>query len=231
MNKLTGKDIAKMIDHSLLRPEMTEKEIVEECRVAREYDVATVCVRPYDVALCKKLLAGSNVLVSVVVGFPHGNSTIEAKYFEAKKALDDGATELDLVLPIGKVCSEQWVYVEQELRTIVNETKSRGAILKVIFENYYLTADQIAACCILCEKIGVEFVKTSTGYAPGGATIEDVKLMRENCSPSIQIKAAGGIRDLKQFMLLYQAGATRQGTRSTKEIIEEALLQERDGKL
>ena len=223
---LTAKDIAGMIDHSLLRPDMTRDEVIKECEIARKYNVKTVCVRPYDVQLCREQLQGSDVEISVVVGFPHGNSKTVVKFYEAEKAIQDGARELDVVLPLGKVKSGEFDYVTEEVRALVELSRHNGAILKVIFENHYLTDKEIIKCCEICSDLEVDFVKTSTGYAPEGAKIEHVKLMRKSSGPHVSVKAAGGIRTLDEFIGFYQAGATRQGTRSPRAIIEEALRRE-----
>lgn len=223
--------LAKMIDHSLLRPEMTEKEVKEGCALAARYEVATVCVRPYDTALCKELLSGTTVGVSVVVGFPHGNSSTAVKVYEAEQAMADGAVELDLVMPIGKVCSEDWDYVEKDVGAVIEAAHRKNVPVKVIFENHYLSEAQIVRCCRICGALQADFVKTSTGYAPTGALVEHVRLMRRSCTSAVSIKAAGGIRDLSTFLTLLAAGADRQGTRSTGAILEEALQLERQGRL
>lgn len=223
MKNLTSKHIAKMIDHSLLRPDMTRAEIDEGCEIALKYNTASVCVRGYDVKYCAEKLQGSDVLISAVTGFPHGNSTTESKVFETEKAIDNGATEIDVVMPIGLVLSGEYDYMKKEISEVLNVCVKRNAILKVIFENHYLTKEQLIECCKICDSLNVDFVKTSTGYAPSGATVEDIKIMREYCKDSIEIKAAGGIRTLDQFIELYEAGATRQGTRATAQIIAEAI--------
>jgi deoxyribose-phosphate aldolase len=226
---LTIRNIVQMIDHSLLRPEITDAEVIDDCRRVRGYHVKTVMVRPLDVKLAMRELTGSDVLVCVVVGFPHGNNTTEVKVFEAEKAMDDGAVELDMVIPIGKFKAGDYRYVEDDVRAVVEVAHARSAIVKVILENHYLTDEEIVRACELCEKVGADFVKTSTGYAPTGATVEHVKLMRSSCSPKVGVKAAGGIRTLDQLLQFRAAGATRIGTRSTIEILEEAVKREREG--
>ncbi len=223
MKELTSKTIAKMIDHSLLQPNMTRQEIDEGCEIAIKYHTASVCVRGYDVAYCAKKLQGTDILVSVVTGFPHGNSSIESKVFETERAIDDGATEIDTVIPIGLVLSGEYDYMKKEIYEILNACIKKNAILKVIFENHYLNKDQIIQCSKICDDLNVHFVKTSTGYAPTGAVKEDIEIMRKYCKDSIEIKAAGGIRTLTDFINCYNAGAARQGTRSTVAIIEEAI--------
>ncbi|NTW71802.1 MAG: deoxyribose-phosphate aldolase [Eubacteriaceae bacterium] len=223
MKTLKAADIAKMIDHSLLQPQMTRDEIDEGCEIAAKYSTASVCVRGYDVEYCAKKLQGTDVFVSAVIGFPHGNSIIESKVFETNVTIDAGAKEIDMVIPIGLVLSGEYDYMKREVAAILDACVKKDAILKVIFENAYLTKEQLIECCKICDSLDVHFVKTSTGYAPSGATVEDIATMRKYCKDSIEIKAAGGIRTLDQFIDLYNAGATRQGTRSTAEIIEEAI--------
>ena len=229
--KLTAKDIAKMIDHSLLRPQLTREEVIEGCKLAKEYDVASVCVKPCDVRVAVDVLKGSNVLVTTVIGFPHGSHRTDVKVFEAEKALDDGAVELDMVLNIGRLLSREFDYVEQDIRAIVDVAHRRGFIVKVILENYYLTDELKEIACKICEKVGADFVKTSTGFAPGGATIEDLKLMRKSVKPSIQVKAAGGVRTLDGALAVRAVGGVRFGATATKSIMEEAYKREAAGTL
>lgn len=219
---LDVRDIGKMIDHPILKPEMTDSDVIEQCGIAIKYNVATVCVRPYDVALCKKILQNSDVLVSAVIGFPHGNHTTSVKVFEVNKAIEDGAVELDIVMPIGKIRSGDWDYVKEDVRAVTEACHERNVLVKIIFENAYLTNQEIVKCCKLCEELKVDFVKTSTGFADTGATVENIKLMRESCGPQVAIKASGGIRTLEQVLELYKAGANRIGTSSTQKIMEEA---------
>jgi len=229
---ITVKDIAAMIDHSLLRPDMTLDELMDGFRMARQYQVATCCVRPYDIELAIRELADSGVRVSTVVGFPHGSSTTKVKVFEAEKAMDAGVFDLDMVLAIGRLKSGDYDYVEQDIKAVVDAAHARSAIVKVIFECCYLTADEIVRACRICERVGADYVKTSTGYAAdGGATLEDVILMRKSCSPRVAVKAAGGIRTLDQTLKFRAAGAKMIGTRSTKEILEEAVRREKEGTL
>jgi len=230
-NTLTAKDVAAMIDHSLLRPDITLDELVEGFRMARRYQVATCCVRPYDVKIAKGELADSNVRVSTVIAFPHGASTTEAKVFEAMNAMDAGVADLDMVLAIGRLKSGDLDYVRNDIRAVVDAAHARSAIVKVILECCYLTDDEIAEACQLCEKAGADYVKTSTGYSHGGATLEDVILMRQSCSPKVSVKAAGGIRTLDATLRFRAAGAKMVGTRSTKEIMEEAFKREKEGAL
>lgn len=229
--KITVKEVASMINHSLLRPDMGHDEVVQDCKFCIEYDVGSVCCKPHHVSLCKSVLDGSSVKISSGVSFPHGNSTTAVKVAEAEQAMDDGADELDLVMPIGHVKSGDWDYVKQDVKAVVDAAHKRNVIVKVIFENALLTREEIVTCCTVCEEVGADFVKTSTGYGPSGSKLEDVRLMRETCSPAVEVKAAGGIRTLTQFLEMLDAGAVQQGTRSTKVIIEEARSQEADGSL
>lgn len=229
--KLTSRDIAAMIDHSLLRPQLTREEVVEGCRIAKQYAVASVCVKPCDVALSKKELEGSNVLVTTVIGFPHGSHRTEAKVMEAKLAMDDGAVELDMVLNIGRLLSREFDLVEKDIKAVVDVAHARGVIVKVILENFYLTDELKEIACRICEKAGADFVKTSTGFAAGGATIPDLKLMRKTCSPRVRVKAAGGVRTLDGALAVRAAGAVRFGATATKAIMEEAMKREREGTL
>ncbi len=219
---LTPDQVAALIDHAVLKPELTEEKLIEECYTAREHGAATVCVRPYDVRRAAEVVEGSSTGISAVVGFPHGNSVTGIKVEEAERAMQDGAVELDVVAPVGKIRSGAWEYLEQELEQLTGIIHPEGGILKVILENYYLSREQIMRCCMIGELLEVDYVKTSTGFAPTGARLEDVQLMREACSERVKIKAAGGIRTLKELLEFYQAGADRIGTSSTAGIIREA---------
>jgi deoxyribose-phosphate aldolase len=215
-------DIARMIDHSLLRPELTTADIVAGCAIARRYNVAAVCCASSDVAICRDALAGSDVVVAAVVGFPHGYVPTEVKVAEAARALEDGARELDMVLHIGRLLSGDFDYVKADITAVVDTAHARGARVKVILENCYLTDELKRAGCRLSEEAGADFVKTSTGFARGGATIEDIVLMRAAVSASVQVKAAGGVRDLDMALKVREAGATRFGATQTEAIMEEA---------
>jgi deoxyribose-phosphate aldolase len=217
---LTYAQLAKVIDHSLLRPELTEAEAIAGCELARRYHVASVCVKPADVALAARQLAGSDVAVGTVVGFPHGNSTTAVKVAEAQQALKDGATELDMVINIGALRSGKTDYVRNEIRAIV-ETAAGKALVKVILENAYLTDEQKVSACQLAEAAGADFVKTSTGFAPSGATLEDVRLMRRTVSDKVQVKCAGGVRTLPALLAMIDAGVTRSGATATAAILDE----------
>ncbi len=217
----TCADIAAMIDHSLLRPELTEDEIRAGCEVSKKYGVAAVCCTPSDVAVVKKHLARSKVKVASVVGFPHGNCRTETKVFEARLAIEDGADEIDMVLHIGRLRSGSFDYVRQDIKAVVDLAHRSGVLVKVILENCYLTDQLIETGCRLCEEAGADFVKTSTGFAPGGMTLENLKLMRRSVSPRIQVKAAGGVRDLDTALKVRELGATRFGATQTEKIMEE----------
>jgi deoxyribose-phosphate aldolase len=221
IDSLTERDIAKMIDHSLLRPELDDAFIAEGCRLAAEYDVATVCVRPTDVRRARQLLDGTDVGVAATVGFPHGNHLTATKVFEAQHALDDGANELDMVLQIGALKSGRDADVQADIVAVVEVAHARGAIVKVIFENAYLTDDEKIRACRLSEAAGADFVKTSTGYAPSGATHDDLRLMRANTSPHIQVKAAGGVRTLDALLEVMALGVTRIGATATKTLVDD----------
>src|SRR5688572_23590594 len=228
----TLRDLAKMIDHSLLHPTMTDDEIRKGCELSRKYDVATACVKPYAVPLAKEVLAGSDVGVCPVIGFPHGNSSTEIKVRETDSAARAGGSEIDMVVNIGKALGGDWAYVTTEIKAINDAVVAAGAILKVIFENDYLQDAHIIKLCEICSGAGVAFVKTSTGYGfvkqPDGsynykgATIPHLKLMRQSCPPNVQIKAAGGVRTLDDLLLVRSLGVARIGATATASILEEA---------
>jgi deoxyribose-phosphate aldolase len=216
---LTERDIAKAIDHSLLRPELDDAFVEAGCRLAAKYDVASVCVRPVDVRRAKAILDGTDVAVGTTVGFPHGSHATETKVFEAHRALADGATELDMVLQIGALRSGRDQDVEDDIGAVVEVAHAAGAIVKVIFENAYLTDEQKIRACRITEAAGGDFVKTSTGFAPSGATHDDLRLMRANTSPHIGVKAAGGVRTLDALLAVMDLGVTRVGATATETII------------
>jgi len=218
---LTLEQFAKTIDHSLLQPQLTEAEVVAGCELAARYHAASVCVKPYHVKLAAKLLAESDVLVSTVVGFPHGSSTTETKLAEALQALDDGAVELDMVINYGELRSGHLGYVRDEVKAICDLAHARGAKVKVIFENANLTDEQKIAACKLCDEAGADWVKTSTGFAPTGATVADIKLMRANVSDRVQVKAAHGVRTLATALEMIEAGVTRIGATATATICDD----------
>lgn len=218
----TYADVAKMIDHSLLRPVLTTGELEAGCRLAREYDVASVCILPYALSRCAELLAGSTVAPSTTIGFPHGGHATSTKVFEAERALDDGGKELDMVVNVSKVLSGDWAYVRDDVRAVLEPTHARGAKLKVIFENCYLEDAHKVRLCEICGELGVDWVKTSTGFGTGGATDEDLALMRRHSPAHVQVKAAGGVRDLDRLLRVRELGCTRSGATATKDMLDEA---------
>lgn len=213
-------EIAGMIDHSLLKPYLTDKEIEEGCRIADEYKTASVCVRPCDVKRAVEILKDSPVLVTSVIGFPHGTTTVQTKVFEAKEAIDNGAVELDVVLNIGKLKSKDYDYVKEDLKAVTEIAHENNVVVKAIFENCYLDDDEKISACEICNEIGVDYVKTSTGFGTGGAEDKDLKLMRENTDPEIKLKAAGGIRTLERAIEVKKMGCSRLGATATVGILE-----------
>jgi len=229
----TTKQLAGMIDHSILHPTMTDDDLIKGCELAKEYHTASVCVKPYGVKKAAELLEGSEVLVGCVIGFPHGNSSTKVKVYETEQAIKDGAIEIDMVINIGKALGGDWAYVENEIASIVAVTKKHNAILKVIFENDYMPDDQHKIkLCEICSKHKVDYVKTSSGYgfvkgedgkySYRGATEYDIALMRKHSDPAVKVKAAGGVRTLDDMLKMVEKGATRLGATATKAIIEEA---------
>ncbi len=230
--RYTYEEMAGMIDHSLLHPTMTDTDLEEGCRVAAKYGVASVCIKPYYVKRAAELLAGTGVAVGTVIGFPHGGSATEVKRYETEVACKDGATEIDMVINIGKALSGDWDYVDRDIRAVVDEAHRHGALVKVIFENDFITDDAMKVrLCAICEATGAEFVKTSTGYgfvrgADGkysykGATEHDLMLMRASCSAKVQVKAAGGVRDLDALMKVRDLGVTRCGATATAAMLDD----------
>lgn len=218
INTITKKQLAKTIDHSLLQPQLTDDDVAKGCELAARYDVASVCVKPYHVAFAKTLLAGTDVAVGTVIGFPHGSSTTATKVFEASEARDCGAAELDMVINIGKMRSGETAYVLEEIRQVV--AAGKGALIKVILENAYLDHDQKVEAYRAVEAAGADFVKTSTGFAPTGATVEDLRLMRATVGPHVQVKAAHGVRTLEALLEVIDAGATRVGATATAAMLD-----------
>jgi deoxyribose-phosphate aldolase len=221
VENLTYEQVAKTIDHSLLRPELDLDFVREGVELARRYGVASATVRPADIAFAVELLDGSDVFVSTVVGFPHGSSATETKVFEAERAVTLGAREVDMVLNIGRLRSGRADEVRDEIAAVVAAARDKGAIVKVIFENAYLDDAQKELACRLSEEAGAAFVKTSTGFAPGGATIEDLQLMRRCVGPGVQVKAAGGVRTLDALLEVMAVGVTRIGATATETILED----------
>jgi deoxyribose-phosphate aldolase len=220
--ELTVSDIAAMVDHSLLRPTLTDPEFDEGIELVKKYRCATVMVAPYDVPKAVAAMEGTGVLVSTVIDFPHGSNMTEAKVFEANLAMDNGARHLDMVMAISRLVAGHYDYVEDDIRAAVEVSHARDIPLKVILETCYLTEEQIVTACQVCERAGADFVKTSTGYGPDGANLKTVRLMRQSCGPQVQVKPAGGIRTLHDVLEYRKAGATMIGTRGTAAILDEA---------
>jgi len=210
-----------MIDHSLLNPALTMAELDAGCRTARQYDVASVCILPYYVGRCAELLHGSDVQPSTTIGFPHGAHTTSVKLAETEQALKDSATELDAVINVSKARGGDWDYVRREIEALTVATHAGGARIKIIFENAYHDDAAKIRLCEICGEIGVDWVKTSTGYAPSGATVTDIRLMRKHSPARVQVKAAGGVRSLDALLEMREAGATRVGTSATIQILED----------
>ena len=217
--KYSKQKIAKTIDHSLLKPEMTRDEVRQGCEIAKKYDVASVCCKPSDVAFCAEILKGTDVEIGTVVGFPHGSSATATKVFETKAAIADGATEIDMVLNIGLLKSGMYEEVKSDIKAVVDA--AGGKMVKVILENAYLTDDEKVTACKLCEAAGAHYVKTSSGYAPTGATVADVKLMRASVSPKVKVKSAGGVRTLDALIEMLDAGIERSGATTTSTMLDE----------
>ncbi len=215
------REIAKMIDHSLLNPALTTKELDDGILLASRYNVASVCILPYYLQRASQKLVGTSVVASTTIGFPHGGHTTETKIAEAKQALADGGKELDVVINISKARSGDWAYVKNELSTLTSLIHGAGAKIKVIFENAYFDNPSKQRLCVICAEVGADWVKTSTGYASSGATIEDLQLMRKHSPPRVQVKAAGGIRDLDTLLAVRAIGVTRVGATRTSDMLED----------
>jgi deoxyribose-phosphate aldolase len=215
-------ELAKMFDHSLLQPALTDTELERGLEVAIQYNVASVCIKPYAVQRAAKALAGTTIHTSTVIGFPHGGNLTRVKVYEAEQAIADGAVELDMVVNVGKVLSGEWSYVADDIRAVVDLAHAANAKVKVIFENHYLKDDQKRELCRICGEVRADWVKTSTGYAESGATLEDLRLMRESSPPWVEVKAAGGVRTFERLMEVRAIGVTRVGSTSTRQILDEA---------
>lgn len=222
MTPPTLADLARMFDHSLLQPTLTDADLEKGILLAREYGVASVCIKPYAVKLAAKLLAGSPVQASTTIGFPHGGHVTKIKVAESEIALADGATELDMVVNVGKVLSGEWNYVADDIAGVVRVAHAANAKVKVIFENAFLKDDHKKELCKICGEVRADWVKTSTGYAETGATIEDLKLMRAHSPAWVQVKAAGGVRTYEKLLEVWAIGVTRVGATATKVILDEA---------
>lgn len=214
-------DLAKMIDHSLLNPSLTVADLEAGCKIALEYDVVSVCILPYYLKRCADILRGSAVKASTTIGFPHGGHTTAVKLAEAKQALADGGQELDMVVNISAVLSGSWDFVRQDVKAVIDVAHDAGQKVKVIFENCYLQDEHKIRLCEICGELGADWVKTSTGYGTGGATLDDLALMRKHSPPHVQVKAAGGIRDIDMLLKVRELGVTRCGASRTKEMLDE----------
>lgn len=217
----TYAQIAKMIDHSLLHPSLNLEDLEQGCRLALDYDVASVCILPHYLERCSEILSGSTVVPSTTIGFPHGGHTTEVKVAEAQRALRDGGRELDMVVNISRVLSDDWDYVRADVGAVIEVTHAAGRKVKVIFENCYLQDEHKIRLCEICGELGADWVKTSTGYGTGGATLEDLRLMRAHSPAHVQVKAAGGVRDLDTLLAMRAIGVTRIGASRTRDILDE----------
>jgi len=217
----TYEDLAKMIDHSLLNPRLSAAELEQGCRLAVAYNVASVCILPYYLKRSAKILAGTTVRTSTTIGFPHGGHTTAVKVAEAKQAIEDGGEELDTVVNISAVLSRDWDYVREDLRPVIQAGHEGGAKVKVIFENCYWEDEHKIRLCEICSELRADWVKTSTGYGTGGATMEDLVLMRTHSAPEVQVKAAGGVRDLDALLRVRGLGVTRVGASRTASMLDE----------
>lgn len=217
----TYAELATMIDHSLLMPTMTASDLETGCKLALAYDAASVCIMPYYLRRCAEILRGSTVRASATIGFPHGGHTTAIKAAEARQAVDDGGQELDMVVNISQVLSGQWDYVRQDIAAVIKVAHDSGAKVKVIFENCYLKDEHKIRLCQICGELRADWVKTSTGYGTGGATIDDLILMRKHSPPHVQVKAAGGVRDLDTLIKMRELGVSRCGASRTKEMLDE----------
>lgn len=218
----TVAEIARLLDHSLLNPSLPEVALVEGCRLARELGCASVCVVPHFLSRAVALLGDGSTLPTTTVGFPHGGHVTATKVLEAQNALESGARELDMVVNVSKVKDHDWAHVRSEIRAVLDVTHAHGARLKVIFENCYLSDDEKIRLCQICGELGADWVKTSTGYGTGGSVDEDLVLMRKHSPPSVQVKAAGGIRTLDGVLRVRKLGVTRIGASASKAILDEA---------
>lgn len=217
----TYDSIAKRIDHSLLAPTLTESELDAGCRLAAEYQVASVCIKPFAVARAAEILRGTGVLVGTTIGFPHGGHDTAVKVFESQRAMTAGATELDMVINIGAALGGNWAAVHADIAEVTRVSHEGGAIVKVIFENCYLNDSQKIRLCQICGEVGADYVKTSTGYGTGGATPADLILMRTHSPSHVKLKAAGGVRDLDAAIEVAGLGCDRIGASKTAEILDE----------
>jgi deoxyribose-phosphate aldolase len=231
MNNITALDIAKMIAQSLLNPKFTRQEVETGCRLAAEYECITVCVKPCDVELAYGILKNTSVVTTSVIGFPHGSNLTEIKTAEAKRAIDQGCGEVDMVMNIGRFLSGDYDLVLSDIKAVTQAAHAGKALIKVILENAYLTAEQIKKACELCVEAGADFTKTATGYAPYGARIADLRIMRASTPLTMQVKAAGGVRQLDDALAVRAVGVSRFGCTTTEKMIKEAREREGRGEL
>lgn len=219
---LTTEKLAKVFDHAILRPDQTTEDVIKGCELAKKYNLASVCVKPCDVAQASELLQGTDVMVGTVISFPHGNSSTAGKVAESLQAIQDGAIELDVVLNIGHLKSGLYSQVESELSEIITKSKAvkSEVSFKIIFETAYLTNEEIVKACEISQKAGAHFVKTSTGFASAGATYEHIELMRANVPQEMEVKASGGIKTLEQVLKFLELGSTRIGSSSSDQIVD-----------
>ena len=218
---ISAKELPGMFDHTNLKAFATDKDFEILCAEAAENHFAMVAINSAPVALCKKLLAGSGVHVGAAISFPLGQTTIETKLFETENAMENGADEIDYVLNVGQLKQGNLAYIQDEMERMVAVCRKHGVLSKVIFENCYLTKEEIKAAALIAKEVGPDFIKTSTGFGTGGATVEDVRLMKETVGEKVKVKAAGGIRDLDTCLAMIEAGAQRIGTSSSLKILEE----------
>ncbi len=218
---MNRKQLAGMFDHTFLKAYATKEDFIKLCNEAKEIGAAMVAINSSPVAMCKELLKGTNIHVGAAISFPLGQTTIEVKVAKTKKAIEDGADEIDYVINIGELKMGHYDYIEKEMQSIVDVCKERHVLSKVIFENCYLEKDEIIKVAQIAKKIKPDYIKTSTGFGTGGATVEDVRLMKEVVGDDVQVKAAGGIRDWATCQAMIEAGATRIGTSSSLKILEE----------
>lgn len=218
-------DISRMIDHSLLKPTLTFRDFESGCQMAILFKVGSVCIQPHSLKRCAQILKDTGVKASTVIGFPHGGHATAVKVEEARQALNDGGEELDMVCNISRVLSGDWNFVKQDISNVIDVTHAAGQKVKVIFENCYLNDEQKIRLCEICSELQVDWVKTSTGYGTGGATMDDLRLMRKHSAPSVQVKAAGGIRDMDSLLRCREIGVTRVGASATQAMLDECRLQ------
>lgn len=220
----TYEDISRMIDHSLLKPTLTFEDFEAGCRMAAVFMTGSVCIQPHYLQRCAQILKGSGVKSSTVIAFPHGGHTTAVKVAEAKQALADGGEELDMVCNISRVLSGDWDYIRQDIKEVIDVAHAAGQKVKVIFENCYLEDAHKIQLCEICSELNADWVKTSTGYGTGGATMDDLRLMRQHCAPHVQVKAAGGVRDMESLLKCREIGVTRIGASATQAMLDECRL-------